>query len=41
MGLRVQEAFKGDPALVRAWLGRNIERRDKSEAALPAEGNAV
>lgn len=40
MGLRVREAFKGDPALVRAWLGRNIERRDKSEAALPAEGAA-
>jgi trehalose 6-phosphate phosphatase len=25
-GLRVQEMFDGDPALVRAWLVRNIER---------------
>lgn len=25
-GLRVQEVFDGDPALVRAWLVRNIER---------------
>ncbi len=25
-GLRVQEVFDGDPALVRAWLARNVDR---------------
>lgn len=38
-GLRVREVFNGDPALVRAWLKRNIVRMDRAEA--PSEKSLV
>lgn len=35
-GLRVAEVFEGDPAVVRAWLSRNVERLGKRPPSQPA-----
>jgi len=39
-GLRVQEVFGGDPAQVRAWLARNVERMEGAATARPAAAGA-
>ncbi len=41
IGLRVHDAFGGDPARVRAWLVEGVERLDRSPTPAPIPGRVV